>query len=255
MRLCAALWLFLFSAARLTAAEERLEVLDVGGVVYSNVTVTSKSATHIFIQHSRGFAGLKIEELSNSALAQLGYARLEKPRSLSLPSSNRAAPLLRNLGLKLPNLDPKITETAENVTLEVNHRSVTVEKQLLKGILACVAAAYMIFCLTATAICRKSCMKPGIWCWIPLAQVVCLLRAARLPGVWVVLWFLPIFTLPISILWCVKICRVHNKGFLTMFFLMLPVTTPLAFFYLAIAKDENQGVPTNKVRLAFKEAA
>src|SRR5438552_2977645 len=52
-------------SAALAANDSLIPVLDTGTQLFSNVTVTSKSITHVFIKHSRGFAGLKINELSH----------------------------------------------------------------------------------------------------------------------------------------------------------------------------------------------
>src|SRR3954447_18357348 len=61
------------------AADKVFPVLDTGSQVYSNVTVTTQSATHLFINHSRGFAALKLNELSDHALIQLGLKQAVEP--------------------------------------------------------------------------------------------------------------------------------------------------------------------------------
>lgn len=46
------------------SADEKLPVLQVGGTVYSNVTVTTVSATDVFFTYSGGMANVKIKNLS-----------------------------------------------------------------------------------------------------------------------------------------------------------------------------------------------
>ena len=65
-KLSAILWmaaLMSLAAIFATLADERLPVLKVGSVVYSNVTVTSVSDTDIFFIHSRGMGNVKLKNL------------------------------------------------------------------------------------------------------------------------------------------------------------------------------------------------
>src|SRR5438552_13807063 len=100
------------------AAIDHLPTLEVGGHVYSNVTVTARTPTHLFIQHSRGFAGVKIDELSDAALADLGYRKAEKRPAKSLPSlslPSLSVPL--QMG-ELREFAPKFSQTDEHVSVE-----------------------------------------------------------------------------------------------------------------------------------------
>src|SRR6185369_12203600 len=70
------------------AAGPTFPFLDTGVQVYSNVTVTSKSATHVFITHSKGFAGLKVNELNHETLVKLGYE--EAPKETQAPRADKS---------------------------------------------------------------------------------------------------------------------------------------------------------------------
>src|SRR5439155_13530987 len=107
-----------------------------------------------------------------------------------------------------------------------------------------------------TVICRKSGLKPSIWCWVPLVQWILLLRAARMSAWCILLWLLPLGNLLAWIIWSVKICRVRGKGGFTIFCLLFPLTAPLAFLYLAMAKEQSDDSPAapNKVHLSYEEA-
>jgi cytochrome c biogenesis protein CcmG, thiol:disulfide interchange protein DsbE len=72
-----------FASNSLRGAEEKRERLKVGDVTYTNVVVTSKTATDIFILHSGGVANLKLKNLSPELQKQFGFdpekaAELEK---------------------------------------------------------------------------------------------------------------------------------------------------------------------------------
>src|ERR1051325_7707736 len=69
------LWIFLAGAflgfgSALRAADEHFATLKIGDEVYTNVTVTSASATEIFFTHSRGIGNAKHKNL-DSALQNL----------------------------------------------------------------------------------------------------------------------------------------------------------------------------------------
>jgi len=53
----------LFVAALTASADEKLSALKIGGEVYSNVTVTTVTATDIFFQHAHGFGNAKLKNL------------------------------------------------------------------------------------------------------------------------------------------------------------------------------------------------
>jgi thioredoxin-related protein len=54
----------LLNAAMATHADEKLTVLKVGGDVYSNVTVTTLTATDIYFTYAGGMANVKLKNLS-----------------------------------------------------------------------------------------------------------------------------------------------------------------------------------------------
>ena len=55
------------------SAQEPMPVLETDSQTYSNVVVTSKTATHIFIKHSLGMAGIKVRSLEPALQKELGY--------------------------------------------------------------------------------------------------------------------------------------------------------------------------------------
>jgi cytochrome c biogenesis protein CcmG, thiol:disulfide interchange protein DsbE len=74
---------FLFTAALTVWADERLPVLKVDSEVFSNVTVTTITATDIYFTHARGMGNAKLKDLSAEWQRHFHYnatnaARMEK---------------------------------------------------------------------------------------------------------------------------------------------------------------------------------
>ncbi len=61
------------SFALATRADEHLDVLQIGSDTYSNVTVTSVSATDIFFTHARGMGNAKLKKLDPALQKHFGY--------------------------------------------------------------------------------------------------------------------------------------------------------------------------------------
>lgn len=58
-------------------ANETLPFLQVGAQSYTNVVVTGKTATDIFIRHAQGMATVKVRHLDSATRARLGYPAAE----------------------------------------------------------------------------------------------------------------------------------------------------------------------------------
>src|SRR5712672_1937165 len=63
------------------ATEQTFDVLQIGTQTYSNVTVTTKAKTYVFLMHSSGMANIKVADLSPDVKEKLGYADLEKAKA------------------------------------------------------------------------------------------------------------------------------------------------------------------------------
>jgi thiol-disulfide isomerase/thioredoxin len=68
------LFVALLSSCYLVHAEgEHFETLKAGAEVYTNVTVTSATATHLYFSHSRGLGNVKLKELDATLQKQFHY--------------------------------------------------------------------------------------------------------------------------------------------------------------------------------------
>ena len=61
------------SVAALHADDEHFSTLKVGSEVYSNVTVTSVTSTHVYFSHSRGVGSAKLKDLGPDLQKQFHY--------------------------------------------------------------------------------------------------------------------------------------------------------------------------------------
>ena len=64
---------FALSQSLLPAVDERLATLQAGEQFFTNVTVTGKSATDLYITHSKGITNVKMKELSPDLQKRFGY--------------------------------------------------------------------------------------------------------------------------------------------------------------------------------------
>lgn len=249
----------------LWARDEAIAMIETDSQVYSNVTLISKSPTHVFIKHSRGFSGLKINELSHEVLAKLGLRQGAPPPAASfryasaplasIGDSFKESPLHQPVKDYLArfDLEPKITQTEGRILIEIHGESFVVDHNLIKGLLACLGFGYVLFCYCAMLICRKSGLKAGFSCWLPFIQLIQLLRAAGMSGWLILLCLFPLFNLIVSIIWCFKISRARGKGGLTVLFLLLPITNVLAFLYLALSTDgKEEEARSGKLHLSYQ---
>src|SRR5262252_7260017 len=77
-------WMFLAASLMNCAVQARNEetfpVLRTKTATYTNVTVTTKDKSYIFILHSGGMGSIKIVDLPNDVQEQLGYAVAPDPK-------------------------------------------------------------------------------------------------------------------------------------------------------------------------------
>ena len=114
--------LFCITAPRmiLAAAEESFGLLNIGTRTYTNVTVTTKTKTQIFIMHSTGMHTIKVADLPPALLAKLGYgSEPEKKTSKGLASLGavRVGRALNSPEFALLRGDPRVKTLRKRVGL------------------------------------------------------------------------------------------------------------------------------------------
>lgn len=268
------LWLLLFlvllSVKPASAQEgERFEMLQIGSVTYSNVAVMSKTATHLVFTHSMGLCSLKLSDLDQTALNDLGY----DPQGRAV-TRKVVAPDLSEI-----EIDPRVAEMQGKFAKDLQDKFGAIARNVLLGIGILLVLGYLFFCFCCVLICRKAGVPAPFISWVPGMQVWALMRAAGLPRWSVSALFAPhifsgmaqyllpeditlsspkmitfiafaiisvIISLATSIIWAIRICRARNKNPWLAFFLLFPLTGPFVFLYLAFSNGEDEvevGVP------------
>src|SRR5829696_1526229 len=239
-------WCVLVLWALNTAAadvEIKLDSISAEGEVYTNVTVFTKSPTHISISYAGGMASLKAKSLDTATQRKLGYLAAEEPKT-SLPTIVSAA------------TDPRLRELQERYQRNVEEFIQQLDKRTMYQILTLLGILYLFFCYCCWQICRKTSNRAGLLVWIPGFQMVPLLRAAGMSPWLFLTLFIPVVNAIVMIVWSFRICRVRQKSALTAIFLLLTVTSVLAFLYLALSgygpEEEGEREGGGKIKLGFQ---
>ncbi len=86
-------------------------------------------------------------------------------------------------------------------------------------------------------ICRKTHTAPGPLVWVPVLQLIPLLRAANMPRGWFFAYFIPVINIIAVIVFSIKIVKSRGKNPWVAFLLILPPTSFFAFLYLAFSES------------------
>ena len=231
-------------------AEVKFDKLEAGLDTYYDVTVTTKTANDIYIEHSKGFANIKVVDLTPEVQERLGFV-VKKPKT-----SPSVALSLENLPV-----DPKYAEAKDQMVTEMQSKFETMGKNILVASIAVAVLFYLFICLCFHKICVKAATQPGLLVWLPILQMFPLLRAARMSPAWFLAWILPAFT-PLMIMylmptmglrvlyligciallnlagtniWCIRICKARNVSVVFGILLLVP-------FYIGIPMRYLEGV-------------
>lgn len=236
---------------RAGAAEERFALLQIGTRTYTNVTVTTKAKTYIFILHAAGMTSIKTAELSPELKQQLGYAVAGGGKG----GTNTAAvwakreiakmnvPQIKALGLRLGRnwrANPPAGLSAIGLT----------GPKLVFAVAAIALLVYLFHCFCCLLICRKTGHPPGALVWVPVLQLVPLIRAAGMSGWWFLGYCIPVLNIVAQVLWSFNIAKARGKSVWVGVLLLLPIASLFAFLYLAFstgATPEADEEPESKI--------
>ena len=210
----------------LAEVEHHFSVLQIGTQAYSNVTVTTCAKDYVFVHHSKGMTNIKVAELPPEIRETLGYAS-QKPKNNTNAWTSQALTKLQSPQVKdLAALLPVTAEPGQGITLD---------PKWLWGLGVFMLLFYFFWSYCAMLICKKVGNPGSPLIWVPVLQLIPLLRAAKMSGWWFVLFLVPFGNLVAQIVWSVKIVQARGKGILCMISLLLPVTNLFAFMYLAFS--------------------
>ena len=243
-----ALWLAA-GLVRAFGADEYFPTLTIGGNSFSNVTIISRSATHVSFKHSGGFASVKVSALPAADQTKVGYTPPPAPKTNVETAEDYIKPYLKWLE------DPRLQKLIEEAQAEVNRIITENDKVIIYPAVGGVACIYFLFCLAVVKICKKTTVRPGLSAWVPGFQFISLFKAAGMSPWSYLLLYIPPVNLIVMIMWCFKICRTRQKSSALGFLLLIPVMNILAFFYLAFSSHKSastgRGTP-GKLKLSFQ---
>jgi hypothetical protein len=249
--LCGILWLlFALLSSSVEAAPGQMTmgdtdptfaVLQTKTGAYTNVTVTKKTKDWIFILHSAGVCNIKASDLSTETRIALGY---EKPAAVKAEEAKAEVEQSRQPLAQLAKLDlSKVKEFAVGFRHNRKEKIAEAEsfinrnRQVAYLVLGILASVYIFVSVCFWSICRKTHIAPGPLVWVPVLQLIPLLRAANMPRVWFFAFFIPVLNILAQIIWCVKIVKSRGKSPWVAFLLVLPPTSLFAFLYLAMSRS------------------
>jgi hypothetical protein len=272
LRFCAVVLAFV-ALASVAQAEGVVSLINTRTETYKNVTLVSHNATHVFVQHARGMATLKLDDLDKDALIDLGVIADDRVKEGDSSTADQEAEggLAESEGEQaggdaayVNKLSPEAQERLKSVSTMVKSFTIV----LWVGVMLFCLCLFLFYCFCVKLICEKSGVKTSWLVWIPFypIQKLLLFRAARMPSfsLWIApLWFaiavainayfrhggkvvppwFPLLAvlvflallLIVHLVWCVRICSARGKGILAMLCMIFPLTSPLAFLYLAFS--------------------
>jgi hypothetical protein len=210
--------LLIWIAPAAIGADEAIGLLQTSKARYTNVIVTDKDGTNIYIRHDGGVANIKIGDLPPDVQQSLGYATPDEV------VSSHASRILDRVG---KSASFKMT------------RSIQLTSADIIGIAVGTSVAYVIFCSCSLLLCRKIGNEPGLLIWIPILQIFPLLRAAGMSERWFIAFFVPVLNIVAWMGWCVNIAISRRKSLWWALLLILPVTNVVAFLYLALSNVDS----------------
>jgi hypothetical protein len=227
--------------------EDKFDVLQIGSQTFSNVTVTTKAKNYIFILHARGMTSIKTADLPLNIQQQLGYASAAQPK----PATNTPAAWVKQEFAKmnvapLKQLDQK---WGGDQLRKLSVPSLLASKVVFIA-LGIMVLLYLFYCYCCQLICRKTGNDPGVLIWVPVLQLLPLLRAAGMSGWWLLAYCVPLLNIVAQVLWSFNIAKARGKSAWVGIFLLLPITSFFAFLYLAFsdgAASEEEQEPEPKI--------
>lgn len=231
-------WPVLLAIAALAVMEVRadvhLPVLKTASGVYSNVQVFNRTTTHLSFAHAKGVAVIKLKDIAPESM-----------EAMTNPAAAASAAGTVSAGspdVAMMAYEP-VSDVAQIKSLAAAFPRNPALEKLIKGrmrmvlytTLAALVVGWLFFCYCCSQICKKAHTEPGLMVWLPVLQIFPLLKAARMPLWWFLLWFVPVLNLVAQVLWCIKIAEARGKSPWVGIFLILPVTNLFAFLYLAFS--------------------
>jgi len=233
------IWLVLVTllidvSASAKPSDAKFEVLRTKTGDYTNVTVTTMTDTFICIFHSRGMGSIQVADLPPEVLEELGY-KVESSERPAKQASVWAQKTLSNVTQRVNLSEVKGLETALGGHSAAEISRAIADPMVLFGALAISLFCYLFFCYCGKLICEKTGNEPGFLIWLPILQLLPLIRAASMSSGWFLAFLIPGLNFVAHVVWCIKITQARGKSGWVAVMLLLPVTSLFAYLYLAFS--------------------
>jgi hypothetical protein len=214
--------------------EETFPVLKTRTGTYTNVTVTTRADSYVFILHSTGMTSIKIPDLPVEVRRQLGYPTPDAPAPVKSEATVSVA--------AKENETPTATSQEEAVKQWKAHflqqlAASKINSEVLLTVFVVGLLFHLFFSYCCSQICSKAGSPGGLLVWLPILQIFPLLRAADMSGWWFLGYFVPVLNLVTHILWALNITKARGKDIWVAILLILPITNLFAFLYLAFSSS------------------
>jgi hypothetical protein len=238
--LSVSLGLLLTATSGLPTMAAPIPTVQIGTVTYSNVTVYSQTEKDLYISHAGGLQNIKMSLLDAPALRALGLLEEAEQAEIAAASENTAWP--EQISARLEGAGIKISKDAINERL--TQWNTPPPKQTLIIAISIAVLFYLFICYCLKRICQNAGGQPGVLIWLPVLQMIPLLRAAQMSPWLLLLFFVPLVNIVVQIWWTFRIVKACGKGVLVAIFLLLPLTNLFAFLYLAFSSNEGGNADT-----------
>jgi len=216
------------------AIEQTFDILQIGTHTYRNVTVTTKSKNYIFIMHSTGMENIKLAEVPPDIRTKLGYSAVLEPETAKGGSTSLSTWAKRTVGkMRLPRV--KELEQRWRANGPAGLATIDLSRNFMLAFCGTIVLVYLLTSYCGLLICQKTGQAAGALVWIPVLQLIPLLRAAGMSPAWLLAFLVPLLNIIAQIVWSVNIAKARGKSGWVAFFLVLPLTTFFAYLYLAFS--------------------
>jgi hypothetical protein len=230
--------------------EQKFPVLQTKTGAYTNVTVTKKTKDWIFIMHSAGVCNVKASDLSTEARIALGYEVPPSANGVEIKADGDASAS----AAKLPHVSlEEVKKFAADWRQNRKEKTaqlrayIAANSVMVCSILGIWLAVHIITSALFWMICRKTHISPGPLVWVPVLQLIPLLRAANMSRGWFFAFLIIPFNIIAMIVFSVKIVKSRGKSPWVAFLLIMPPTSAIAFLYLAFSSSAPVQMMSNEV--------
>lgn len=219
-------------AGHTAPANVTFDVLETKTGTYKNVTVAARDENTICIMHSTGLCSIAVPDLPPEVQEKLGFAvKAGRPADGTLVNPTAVTV---NATAMISKLEVPLKQLGQSWQTRLPAMAVIRPSSTwLLGLMGIGLALYLFTCHCAALICKKAGHDPGALVWVPVLQLIPLLRAAKMSPAWVLGFFVPVVNLIGHVLWSVNITRARGKPVAVALLLLVPVLNFFAFVYLA----------------------